>query len=253
MATIRNLITGSLRLLNVVQANETPTADDMDISLKSMQGMLDSWSTEKLTMFLLKQYYFPLVAGQKEYTVGAGGDWDISRPMQIEKITVTLNGSLTLDGGVYTLIDNPNNYDIPTEGLTDAQYASIPVKNQTAPYPLRWYDNGNYPLRTLSVWPVPSTSVPVTVWAWLPLVDPTTLDEELNFPKGYERAIRFNLAYELSAEFGKTVPDDVIRIAIDSKAMLKRLNSRNQIMRGDIAIAGGPGIYNYNLSTTIPN
>jgi hypothetical protein len=140
------------------------------------------------------------------------------------------------------------------ESLTDAQYAAIPVKDQPATYPVKFYDNGNYPLRTISVWPVPTTAQPVTVWTWQPLSTFDTLDDELSFPRGYARAIRFNLAVELAAEFGKTIQEEVAKLALESYAQIKRLNSRNQVMRGDIAIsAPGPGVYNYNLATTVPN
>ena len=256
MATIRQLITGSLRLINVVQANETPTAADIDISLESLRGLLGSWSADKLSIFVLKQYYFPTVAGQKDYTLGTGGDWNIQRPMAIERATLTYNGSITLNPltGLYELATTNTTLDIPMEGLTDAQYAAIPVKNQQATYPVKYYDNGNYPLRTVSVWPVPTTNQPITLWLVQPLWSPDTLDQELNFPKGYERAIRFNLAIELAPEFGKTPQPEVAEIATASYGSLKRGNSRNQIMLGDNGItAPGPGIYNYNLATTIPN
>lgn len=256
MATIRELITGSLRLINVIQANEVATADDMDISLRALDAMVDSWSNDKLSIYLLKQWYFPLTANVKTYTLGTGGTWNIERPMNVERIVVSYNGSLTFDPitGLYSLVQNQNTIDIPMESLTDAQYAAIPVKDQPATYPLKFYDNGNFPLRTISVWPVPTTSQPVTVWLWQPLSTYQNLDVQLNLPRGYERALRFNLAVELSAEFGKVPQDDVLRIAVDSYASLKRINSRNQIMRGDIGLGtGGPSMYNYNLATTIPN
>lgn len=256
MSTTRELITGALRLINVIQQNEVATADDMNISLSALDAMIDSWSTDMLSIYVLKPYYFPTVAGQKNYTLGAGGDWNIPRPMAVQRMTVSYNGSLTFNPltGLYSLAISQTTLDIPLESLTDAQYAAIPVKDQPATYALKYYDNGNYPLRTISLWPVPTTSQPMTVWTWQPLGTYATLDEQLNLPRGYERALRFNLAVELSAEFGKLPAPDVMRIADESYAALKRMNSRNQIMRGDIAIsAPGPGVYNYNLATTIPN
>lgn len=255
MTTIRKLINGSLRLLNVIQANENATADDMDISLYALQALIDSWSTDKLSIFKIRQYYFPLVANQKEYTIGPGGDFDIPRPMNIEVATVTYGGSVTFNEstGLYELAQTPNIQDIPIEVLTMEQYAAVAVKNQPATYPTKVYDNGNFPLRTLSFWPVPTTAQPITLWVWQPLVDPETLDDEVNFPKGYERALRYNLAVELAAEFGKQVPDQVLEIAATSYGSLKRLNSRNQVMRSDIALTKGQTIYNWNLSVSIPN
>ena len=253
MTTIRNLITGSLRLINVVQANENPTADDMNISLSALNGMIDSWSTDRLNVFLMKQYYFPLTANQKEYTLGAGGDWDIARPMNIEHMTLSYGGSIVYDVDHWNMQTIPNMIDIPMESLTDAQYAAISVKDQPSTYPVKFYDNGNYPLRTISVWPIPTTSQPVTIWMWQPLGDAASLDADLLFPKGYERALRFNLAIELSAEFGKEVQSSVISTASESLAMIKRLNSKTPIMRADIAVSNGPSIYNWSLATTSPN
>ena len=256
MATIRELITGSLRLINVIQANEVATADDMNISLAALDALVDSWSTDNLAIYLLKAYYFPLVVNQKAYTLGSGGNWNLPRPMNVERIVVSYNGSLTLDPltGLYSLNQSQNTLDIPMESLTDAQYAAIPVKDQPATYPLKFYDDGNFPLRTISVWPVPTTGQPVTVWTRQPLSTFSSLDDPINFPRGYERALRFNLALELSAEFGKVPQEEVERIARDSYASLKRLNSRPQVMRNDIAIgAPGPTAYNYNLATTTPN
>lgn len=253
MTTIRNLITGSLRLINVVQANETATEEDMNISLSALNGMIDSWSTERLSVFLLKPYYFLTVAGQKEYTLGPGGDWDITRPMQILQATLSYGGSLITTPEGVRLTSNPNVIDIPMERLTDAQYAAISVKDQPSTYPVKFYDNGDYPLRQISVWPVPTTAQPVTLWMWQPLGNSDTLDAELTFPKGYERALRFNLAVELAPEFGKEVQNEVTQTAINSKGHLKRLNSRPQIMRSDLALSSGPTIYNWSLSTTVPN
>ena len=94
MTTPRELITGALRLINVVQANENPTAADMDISFEALNSMLDSWSTEELSIFTMNPYEFQFAAGQKEYTLGAGGDWDTARPMELQRMYV-----MYLDGG----------------------------------------------------------------------------------------------------------------------------------------------------------
>ena len=88
MTTPRELITGALRLINVVQSNESPTSDDMDISFEALNGMLDSWSNEKLSIYSMNPYIFNLRANQKEYTLGPGGDWDIERPMELQMMYV---------------------------------------------------------------------------------------------------------------------------------------------------------------------
>jgi PKD repeat protein len=85
MTTPRELITGALRLINVVQANETPTDADVAIALEAMNAMLDSWSTERLSIYTMQPYFFPFIPGQKDYLLGpdADADWRIERPMDV--------------------------------------------------------------------------------------------------------------------------------------------------------------------------
>ena len=243
MSTIRELITGSLRLINVVQANEVPTADDMNVSFEAFNSMLDNWSTEKLTIFSFTYYDFVYIPGQYRYTLGPGGDWNVVRPMEVMNMYTR-----------YLAANTGNNpIDLPMEQLTWDQYSALAVKTMQARFPIKWYDDGNSPLRTITVWPVPQTAEGVRLWLWQPLVDPTSIDEQFLFPKGYERALRFALAVELAPEFGKAVPDQVKRIASNSKATIRRINSVPQIMRGDIAIASNrPSLFNYVVGDTIP-
>lgn len=99
MATMRTLLTGALRLINVVQANEEPTADDMDISLQSFNGLLDSMANDLLNIFTFTPYRFLLASGQRDYLVGpaldsagnpTGADWVTTRPMRIEQAKLIL-------------------------------------------------------------------------------------------------------------------------------------------------------------------
>lgn len=483
MSTIRDLITGSLRLINVIQQNESPSDEDMQISFEAFNGMLSSWSNEKLSIFSFQPYVFMFSPTQKSYTLGPNGDWNITRPMEVmsayvaygqlppppegdpywedvslllplngssgsdvledfsqyeqnklivsnmeystneprfgsasllstneecvtqafigpqfnrdlgqpytieffvrwvsstgntsstppflfidsdfpnayisfgkfgnfdnqilvrvgpdfnyltfnngewnhialtfdetDTYTVWINGTNAATGTAITSIQNanvrlgnitgatpnvlesyvdevritqgvarytapftpptepfpigpfipgggggggggntgyPSPIDIPIEKLNMDQYNAIAVKNTASVFPLKFYDDGNYPLRTLTFWPIPTQINGCRLWLWQPLVDPETIDDEVNFPKGYERALRYALAVEIAAEFGKEVPDVVKRIANNSKALIKRLNSSPQIMRGDISIASErTSLFNYVTGDTIPS
>ena len=243
MTTPRELITGALRLINVVQANEVPTAEDMDISFEALNAMIDSWSNEELSIFTMNPIQFQLTPGQKDYTLGVGGDWSTDRPMDIVSMYIR-----------YPYPTGPSTYiDLPTNQLTDEQYANLGIKYFQSAFPQKWYDDGNYPLRTISVWPIPNTDHKVLLWLWQPLIDAQDLDTDIVFPQGYERALRFALAIELAAEFGKSVPEPVKRIAMRSKATIKRLNSTPQLLTGDNAIASDQqSLFNYVTGDTIP-
>ncbi len=108
MTTMRQLLTGSLRLINAVQANETPTDSDMDISMSAMNALIDSMSNDILNIHTFSPYRFPLVAGQSQYTLGpafdingvaTNVDWSIPRPMRIEQAKTMLYSNVTPSTG----------------------------------------------------------------------------------------------------------------------------------------------------------
>lgn len=228
--TVRKLITGALRLISVVQANETPTADDMDITLEALEGMIDSWSNDSLMIYTYNAYTFQTVAGQQEYTLGPGGDWNVERPMNIQqaKWHYTAAGIQPVDMDIYL--------------ANDAQWASIAIKSLSTSIPTVLYDNGNYPLRTISLWPIPSPSQPIILWLMQPLMNFSNLDEEVSFPPGYIRAFRYCLAVEIAPEFGKQLTPEIISIAGKAKAELKSINTVTQYQTMDQGTRGAGGL-----------
>jgi hypothetical protein len=220
MSTTRQLITGAMRLLNIYAAGETPSADDMDIAKQALAGMIDSWSNNRLMVYTVTPYQFATVSNQATYTLGVGGNWNTERPMEIASMQARQN-----PGSAQQL-------DIPMQSLTDEQYASIAVKNVTSTFPFAYYDAGDYPLRTITLFPIPASGF-VIAYLWSPLLDLDNLDVEVSYPPGYERCFRFNLALELAAEFGKTVPEQVGAVALASKQELERLNSTPRYAHGD--------------------
>ena len=118
---------------------------------------------------------------------------------------------------------------IPLRKVDDDDYSSIGLRGLRSTYPTVFYDNGNYPLRTLYFWPVPAQAWAVELWLWQPLDQNVDLDAELNLPPGYERYLRYKLALELAPEFGKEVPQAVVAIANEAEANVKRLNQQTPL------------------------
>lgn len=220
MSTVRDLINGAGRLINIIQQNEAMTGDNLETAKYALNGMIDSWSNNRLMIYNVKERVFPLT-GQKTYTLGPGGDWDIERPMAIETAYARLQPS-----GAQQL-------DIAMQQLTFEQYAGISVKNTPSSFPFAFYDDGDYPLRNVTLFPVPSGPADIVLWLRQPLLDLTDIDAPVTYPPGYERAFRFNLAIELAAEFGKTCSPEVIARANNSINELERLNAVPRYLRGD--------------------
>ena len=83
--------------------------------------------------------------------------------------------------------------------------------------------------------PGPSVNV-LELWVWRLLTEFSSLDEEINFPPGYEKALRYALAAQLAIEQGR---DSVIQEALAKDAMtaIAGLNASN-----DLAIEDPPEV-----------
>lgn len=122
MTTLRRLIKGSLRLINVTGTNEEPSADDMNISLKAMNGLVDSLGNDLLNIYTVKPVTFPLTPNKQTYTLGpavdeagnlTGADWIVKRPMRIEQARLMRNaniqmGSIPEPSGMVFSLGPPN-------------------------------------------------------------------------------------------------------------------------------------------------
>lgn len=220
-SSVRDLITRALRIINYSAPGDSIPDDIMDVGLEVLDSMIDSWSNDPLMIYSLNPYQFDVTAGQQKYTLGPGGDWDIERPMQINMAFVNW------------LPGTASQTDIPVEVLTDAQYASISVKNTPTVFAFALYDDGNYPLRTISLWPVPNQAGKMTLWLMQPLMDFADIDALVTYPPGYYDTFSYNLAVRLGFELSKQVPEQVAQLATQTKAALARLNSVPQYLTGD--------------------
>lgn len=220
----------SLRLIGVLQAAEAMDPEDAADSLDVLNGMLEAWRLDSLLVYARLRYLFALTAGQAQYTVGVGGQFNIERPVRIEDARfITGSGQQTLD--------------TPLPLLTDAQYRAISVKFTPSAWGLWAYYDPTYPLGTFVLWPVPSTSASVRLTVWQPLATVPTIETDIDFPPGYRRALEYNLAREMAPEYGVALApgDERLTLAMESKDALMRLNAQPMLLRTNL----GRGKYNY--------
>lgn len=235
MATAFDVITGALERINANAANSEPTDEDVQICARALNTLLDSLSNTLLNIFTIQPKRFMMVSGQRDYTVGpavddsgnpTGADWVIPRPMRIENAVMMVYP--TIDGSTPPNIgENSGTLFFDLELLNYSQYASITVRDLTTTWPTSVYDNGGYPLRTLSFWPVPQMTLACELWAWEPLTDYTSLLQPLNLPPGYERYLILKLAMEIAPTFGKQITDTLKATLREAESAIKTLNQTN--------------------------
>lgn len=169
---------------------------------------------------------FTLTAGVSTVTMGTGGNIT-NRPQEILRAALRAGSN-----------------DYPVDILTLEEYARITSKGVQSPLPYALYDDGGYPLRTLTLYPVPSSGNQLVLWTKRQISQIATLDTVLAFPPGYEEAIVYNGAIRLAPEYGKAATAEVADIARATRADIKRKNTKTHLLRSDEAILGSHGRFN---------
>lgn len=227
--TANELITGALRLLGAVAASETPTADELADGLRALNGLLDHWSAERLMAPVVVRQTAPVTPNVQIVTIGPGG---------------TVNLSFTpvwLDGFGLVLNQTPP-AEIPLARLTDEQWRAVVAKTITSTIPTAVHVVEQTPLWQAELWPVPTGSgLQLVVYVPQPLGKIANGDTQLTLPPGYERMLRANLALELAPEFGAVPSRELVRMASESLAAVKRANQTPETLATDPMLLGRGG------------
>ena len=223
-------INGALRLIGMLAEAETPSAATSADALSALNQMIDSWNTERLSVFTTQDQVFTWPVNQATRTLGPTGNFVGNRPVLVDDATYFKDAS------------NGTSYGIKI--INEQQYNGIAVKNTTSTYPQVLYVNMGYPDITLTVYPVPTSPLEWHIVSVEELSQPAVLATTLSFPPGYLRCFRFNLACELAAEFGVEPSPQVSRIAMTSKRNIKRINNPDDVMAMPYGIVANRQRYN---------
>ncbi len=220
-------INRALRLLGVLAEGETSSASVMQDSLMAMNQMIDSWNTERLSVFSTIDQIVEWPVGSINATLGPSGS------------LVRLNGTavrpILVDDATY-FRDPQTNVSYGIKLINQQQYNGIAVKTVTSTYPQVMFVNMTYPDVDIFIYPKPTRLLEFHFISVQELTQPATLATTLAFPPGYLRAFTYNLAMEIAPEFGVEPSPQVQRIAMTSKRNLKRINNPDDVMSMPYAI-----------------
>ena len=216
MASAGDLINGALRLLGVLAEGETPSAETSADALTAMNQMIDSWNTERLSIYNTQDQTFNWPTDEITRTLGPTGNFVGNRPVLLEDSTYYRDPSTNVSFGI--------------KFINQQQYDGIAVKTVTSTYPQVIWVNMTMPNITMTIYPKPTRLLEWHFISVQELTQPATLATDIVLPPGYQRAFRYNLACELAPEFGVEPSRQVQRIAMVSKRNLKRINNPDDIM-----------------------
>jgi len=213
--TAGDQINRSLRLLGVLAEGETSSASVSQDALMALNQMIDSWNTERLSVFSTQDQVFTWPSSVLSRTLGPTGDFVGNRPV-------------LLDDATYFKAPSGVSYGI--KFINQQQYNGIAVKTVTSTFPQVMWVNMTFPDIEMYVYPRPTQDLEWHFVSVEELDKPATLSTVLYYPPGYLRAFTYNLAMEFAPEFGVEPSQQVQRIAMTSKRDLKRINNPDDVM-----------------------
>lgn len=232
-----DLSSQALRKLGVLAQGQTASGAQGADALETLNQLVDGWRIDgKVSILAYTRNEYALTANTQRYTIGAGGNFNQTRPEWIEWARVIPDDTLADD----------EQTELPCELFTLQRWAAIVVKALTSTYPIGLYYDHAFDNATergnIDVWPIPDNSdAALVLYAPSPLAQFADLDTDYDFAPMYPQALVYNLALHLAPEYGREVPDSLLRFAQESKALIEVNNLSIPEARIDAALrqAGG--------------
>ncbi len=217
VVTAQDIITGALIDIGEVGAGEVAGTDDLNYGLIRLNGIIDTWSVERLSLYTVRNQIFALIGTIQDYTFGESGATftTIGRPLLIQTIAAILPGT-----SIRFLMNL----------LTSKQWALIPEKSLTGILPTDCYQDGDFPNLGIHLAPIPSGAINIEVYYWAALAQFADLTSQLQMPPGYLDALKYTLMLHLSPAYNKPIDPAILALAQSKKAAIQSLNA--QILSG---------------------
>ena len=239
VSTVADICRGALQALGVLASGEVMSAADGDLALELLNGLLDQWAADNRAIYFSTRTVKAITPSDGSYTVGAGGDVDIVRPVFLDDVR---------------LIDTAPTPDLETPllQLTDAAYREWPNKALENTMPQAWWYNPTFSTArgTLELLPIPTgTTLQFALYSPTAVARQAALTSAFSLPPGYERMLRTNLALELAAPFESQVSAGLAKAAAESMGVVKRANARPAELKLDPAALIGVGHSRWSIYT----
>jgi len=207
---VSDVIRSALTKIGVIDPQGAIEADWTTTAITELSDMLQHWAAEGLLIHALTTHTKVLTIGDASYTIGASGDFNVQRPVDVRDAMITGNGTDS-ECRIYPSIFRYQAYtDKTVQGRPDELYYD-PT-----------YLSG---LASIFLYLTPDAAYTLTLKVLTAHIALTLATDTIIVPPEYDYPIKANFAERLMAHFGKT-DVLVIREATDSKAILMRNNAK---------------------------
>lgn len=201
------LMTASMRVLGVVDPDETPTAKELANCREALNMMIKSWMVNP--NFMQKGFHVwqrqrqtidtSVVGLAQSYTLGPSQTVDMQLPVRVLGVT---------------MVDANNNRTV-LNPMSLADYENIGDYTDTGT-PTEWFYERGTTTGTLYLDKTPTDNTKDFIILYVrPIQDMDANTDDFEFPQEWYRALKFNLAVEIASEFGRDA-SPIIPLAMQS-------------------------------------
>lgn len=213
MTLASDLINLALTDSGVLGVGQTPQAQDTSDTLRRLNMMLGQWSQRRWLVYHLVDTA-KVCTGAQSYTVGAGGDFNITRPAQIHAAYLRQIAPST-----------PTPVDFWLEQIMSREdYSRLALKGLVASPSTHFFYDSDFPNGVIYPWPIPSSSYELHIVTKAVLQQFAAVGDSVTLPVEYEEAIYFNLMVRLRAAY--RLPADKVQVGL-AKAALNTIRRAN--------------------------
>jgi len=205
LATAEDIINGAYRLCGI----KLPSDSQKTSGLEMLNDMIGSWSNEGLLVLSLTSDSFALVVGQRSYTIGSAGNFAVAIPVQIKDSSY---------------IRDAEGNDWPVKLYTKADYNEI-VDKSTSGRPTKFVFVPGYGTGTILFNYSPDIAYTFFLESLKPFTEFSAIGDTVSLTDDYKKALKFNLAKDLSAVEYIQLSNQTLFSARESKKLIKKIKS----------------------------
>lgn len=218
-ATVSDLINASMRSAGILAVGESASANEAQDALLSLNMVLEDFSIRGQMVFSTDKLTLTLIPSQQVYTLGNGGDLNISSPFDIYNASILSNG-----------------YEQPIYILkTTQEWQNLNINNfnygLTTNLPYSIFLTGDYPLNKLYVYPTPTTSMELILYVKKQLNTFIDIFQSVEFPQGYFEALMLELAKKICIENGNPISNDLYKQSQRANQNLVSVNAEAPLLQ----------------------